>query len=208
MKGNGMLPNNHFRKHWQLWTRTYFHAPMRKKRRARTRIEKARRIAPRPAAGPLRPVVRCPRNKYNKRERLGRGFSLDELDAAGLNRNYARTIGIAVDYRRKNRNVEAQQQNVQRLKEYMSKLILFPRHPKKPRAGDASPEEVKMATQLKGTVMPIDRTPPAWEVREVTDEEKNFEAFKTLYSAWREAKFKGKREKAEKDAAEAAKNRM
>ena len=49
-----------------------------------------------------------------------------------MNPHFARTIGIAVDIRRRNKSVEGLQLNVQRLKEYMSKLILFPRNPAKP----------------------------------------------------------------------------
>jgi len=43
------------------------------------RAAKAARIFPRPAAGPLRPVVHAQTIKYNKKERLGRGFTLEEL---------------------------------------------------------------------------------------------------------------------------------
>ena len=42
----------------------------------------------------------------------------------------------------------------QRLKEYKSKLILFPIHSKKPRKGDSTAEECKKATQLEGRIMP------------------------------------------------------
>ena len=48
------------------------------------------------------------------------------------------TIGIAVDYRRRNRSVESLQLNVQRLKEYKSKLILFPKKAGEPKKGDAT----------------------------------------------------------------------
>ena len=44
----------------------------------------------------------------------------------------ASSIGIAVDHRRKNKSHDSLQTNIQRLKEYRSKLIVFPRHPKKP----------------------------------------------------------------------------
>ena len=47
--------------------------------------------------------------------------------AAGVNRKQALSIGIAVDHRRKNRSQESLQANVLRLKEYKSRLILFPR---------------------------------------------------------------------------------
>lgn len=57
--------------------------------------------------------------------------SLVYSQAAGINKGFARTIGIAVDHRRRNKSVESLQANVQRLKEYRSKLILFPVHPNK-----------------------------------------------------------------------------
>jgi hypothetical protein len=43
------------------------------------RAEKARALFPRPTAGPLRPVVRGQTIKYNSKQKLGRGFSLEEL---------------------------------------------------------------------------------------------------------------------------------
>lgn len=59
--------------------------------------------------------------------------------AAGLSAKFARSIGIAVDHRRRNKSVESLQVNVQRLKLYKSKLILFPKHPnKKLRKGEAT----------------------------------------------------------------------
>merc|ERR1711983_667654 len=100
---------------------------MRKKRRRVAREAKAAAVAPRPVAGMLRPVVRCPTFKYNSKMRLGRGFTLDELKAAGINKKSARTVGISVDFRRRNMSMESMQENVQRLKEYKSKLIVFPR---------------------------------------------------------------------------------
>lgn len=77
--GNGMVPNGHFHKDWQRYVRTWFDQPMRKKRRAKRRLLKAKKVAPRPAAGLLRPVITCPSIKYNSRVRAGRGFTLEEL---------------------------------------------------------------------------------------------------------------------------------
>ncbi|EPY77205.1 hypothetical protein CB1_001293002 [Camelus ferus] len=108
---------------------------------------KARRIAPRPASGPLRPVVRCPTVRYHTKVRAGQGFSLEELRVAGIHKKVARTIGISVDPRRRNKCTESLQTNVQRLKEYRSKLILFPRKPSAPKKGDSSAEELKLAAQ-------------------------------------------------------------
>ena len=71
---------------------------------------------------------------------------------SGVNPRQARTIGIAVDYRRRNRCVESLQRNTQRLKEYRSKLILFPTNPKKLKKTDSSFEDCKKAVQLKGKV--------------------------------------------------------
>merc|ERR1712111_292918 len=86
---------------------------------------KAAQVAPRPLKT-LKPVVRCPTLKYNIKTRVGRGFTLAELKDAGMSKKEAQTIGISVDVRRHNRSVEALQLNVQRLKEYKAKLILFP----------------------------------------------------------------------------------
>ena len=78
-KHNNIIPNAHFRKDWQRYVRTWFNQPARKKGRSDNRIKKARKVAPRPVAGNLLPVVRCPTFKYNSRVRGGRGFSLQEL---------------------------------------------------------------------------------------------------------------------------------
>ena len=137
MKHNNVLPNSHYHKHWQNYVRTWFDQPGRKKRRRVSRQKRALAIAPRPVAGDLRPVVRCPTFKYNTKVRMGRGFTLEELKAAGISAKKARTVGISVDHRRKNKSTESLQANVQRLKEYQSKLIVFPRKQSKPRKTDS-----------------------------------------------------------------------
>lgn len=60
------------------------------------------------------------------------------IQAAGINKKVARTIGIAVDARRRNRSSDSLQNNVQRLKEYRSKLIIFPRKAAAPKKGDGT----------------------------------------------------------------------
>jgi len=197
-----MIPNGHFHKDWQRYIKTWFNQPMRKRRRAKKRLEKARRIAPRPIAGPLRPIVRCPSFRYNVKVRAGRGFSLEELKGAGINRHYARTIGIAVDHRRRNNCIEALQKNVHRLKEYKSKLIVFPINPKKPRKGDATEEEIKLAKQLKGELLPIKQKFRKEKARVITEEEKKFSAFVALRQARAHARLFGIREKRAKEAAD------
>lgn len=47
--------------------------------RRKARQAKARLVAPRPVAGPLRPQVRCPTIRYHTKVRAGRGFTLEEL---------------------------------------------------------------------------------------------------------------------------------
>ena len=79
VKGNHMIPNAHFHKWWQRHIRTWFNQPARKYRRRQNRIAKAKAAFPRPAAGALRPIVRCPSQRYNTKLRAGRGFSLAEL---------------------------------------------------------------------------------------------------------------------------------
>lgn len=60
------------------------------------------------------------------------------LQQAGLNKRFAMSVGIAVDPRRRNKSHESVQQNVQRLKEYKAKLIIFPKNEnKKLKKGEA-----------------------------------------------------------------------
>ncbi|KAJ1870186.1 60S ribosomal protein L13, partial [Coemansia sp. RSA 990] len=112
MMQNKQLPNVHLRKEWDLRVRTWFNQPGRKLRRRNARVAKAAKIAPRPLEL-LRPAVHCPTVKYNRKTRVGRGFTLEELKAAGISAKYAATIGIAVDYRRKNRSEESLAVNTQ-----------------------------------------------------------------------------------------------
>uniref|UniRef100_A0A336L0H8 60S ribosomal protein L13 n=1 Tax=Culicoides sonorensis TaxID=179676 RepID=A0A336L0H8_CULSO len=204
VKGNNMIPNAHYHKWWQRFIRTWFNQPARKFRRRQNRIKKAKDLFPRPAAGPLRPIVRCQSQRYHTKVRAGRGFTLAELKGAGLTAGFARTVGIAVDARRVNKSVESRQENIQRLKEYKSKLILFPVHEKKKlRKGEATPEERKLATQLQGPVMPIKNPEPVIEFREITDKEKAFSAFKAIRQARTNAKLIGIRAKKAREQAEA-----
>ena len=76
---NRVVPNAHFKKHWQRYVKTWFDQPARKQKRRVRRNKKAAAMAPRPAKGPLRPIVHCPTVKYNMRVRAGRGFSFEEL---------------------------------------------------------------------------------------------------------------------------------
>merc|ERR1712176_460324 len=186
-------------KDWQRYVKTWFNQPARKIRRRNTRVEKAAKIAPRPL-GKLRPVVACPTYKYNVKQRAGRGFTLEELKQAGLSKKYAQTIGIAVDHRRRNQSVESLQLNAQRLKEYKSKLILFPINSKKARKGDSSPEELSKAVQLAGEVLPVKPVVKRARAMAVTDDMKGFKAFQTIRQARSFKKLAGIRAKRAADA--------
>lgn len=123
---------------------------------------------------------------------------------------FARTVGISVDNRRRNKSVESRQANVQRLKEYQNKLILFPVHENKKnlklRKGEASEEERKTATQLIGTLMPLTKPKPSIEFRAIKEDEKKFSAFNAIHCARVASRTAGKRAKAAKDAADAQEN--
>lgn len=125
VKHNNALPNVHLRKHWGRFVRTWFDQPARKHRRYQTRKSAAKKVFPRPISR-LRPIVAGQTRKYNGMLRYGKGFTVRELKEAGLSATFARTVGISTDHRRSNANDEALKRNVDRLKEYKSKLILFP----------------------------------------------------------------------------------
>ncbi|KAL1565467.1 60S ribosomal protein L13B [Salvia divinorum] len=180
MKHNNVIPNGHFKKHWQNYVKTWFNQPARKARRRTARQEKAVKIFPRPTAGPLRPVVRGQTLKYNMKVRAGRGFSLEELKAAGVPKKLAPTIGISVDHRRRNSSLEGFQTNVLRLKTFKAKLVVFPRRVRKFKAGDSTPEELATATQVSGAYMPIVSEKPAMDLVKVTEEMKSFKAYDKL----------------------------
>nr|XP_055097951.1 60S ribosomal protein L13-like [Symphalangus syndactylus] len=123
-------------------------------------------------------------------------LSLVLRQVAGIHKKVARTIGISVDPRRRNKSTESLQANVQRLKDYRSKLILLPRKTSAPKKGDSSQaEELKLATQLTGPVMPIRNVYKREKARVITEEEKNFKAFASLRMARANARLFGIRAK-------------
>lgn len=131
VKHNNVIPNVHLRKHWQRNVRVWLNQAGRKSRRLIARRVKAEKSSPRLIEN-LRPAVRCQTIRYNHRTRLGKGFTLEEIKAVGLGVNFARTIGITVDHRRKNRSQEGFEANKARLTSYLNKLVLFPQNNKKP----------------------------------------------------------------------------
>ncbi|EPR79953.1 60S ribosomal protein L13 [Spraguea lophii 42_110] len=123
MRGNQMLPNNHFNK-GSMKFKNWFNQPMRALKRKEVREQKSKICYPNPLKK-LRPVVRCCSMRYNKKVRLGRGFTKMEIEKAGMDIKYAISVGIAVDLRRKNKNEEGLEENVKRLMDYKNKLKFF-----------------------------------------------------------------------------------
>ncbi|WEW59388.1 60S ribosomal protein L13 [Emydomyces testavorans] len=207
--------------------------PGRKHRRREARLAKAAAVAPRPV-DKLRPVVRCPTVKYNRRVRAGRGFTIQELkrervvfqggleayppfyldfQEAGIARKLAPTIGIAVDHRRVNACSESLSANVARLKEYRARLILFPRKSGQFKKLDSSAEDIKAALESKnlaksvGSLLPIANVSRAQAVTEISKAdmpEGEKAAYRKLRDARSDARYVGVREKRAKAKAEEA----
>jgi len=232
VKHNNAISDTHFRKDWERHVYTWFDQAPKKQARRIKRQRKAARVFPRPVKGFLRPVVRCPSSKYNTKTREGYGFTYEELKAAGINRRGARQIGIAVDHRRRNKSNSSFEPNVARLKEYMAKLVLFPRKvsksksrrpevkPKTDAAQKEAPQKEAAPTkskrtvprpavppfkQVKGRLLPIRRTKPKVEWRVIGKyERKGPGAYATMVTARSEARRVGKKTKAQAEAAELA----
>ncbi|OMJ67833.1 hypothetical protein SteCoe_34906 [Stentor coeruleus] len=137
VKHNNVVPNGHFRKDWMRYVKTWFNQAGRKLRRRRARSLKLAENAPNPLKA-LRPLVQGQTIKYCGTTKKGRGFSLQELKQAGLTAQFARTVGVRVDHRRRNKSAETLQRNVEQLKFYKSKLTLYPLKPNKPKKGQVN----------------------------------------------------------------------
>lgn len=199
--GNGQLPNAHFHKDWQRRVKTWFNQPGRKLRRRQARKDKAARVAPRPVDA-LRPAVRPPTAKYNYKIRAGRGFTFEELKAAGISRKVAPTIGIAVDHRRRNRSEESLARNVERLQAYKARLVVLPSKKQKAAYKEAAAGLSEVAQASVANEFPIEFKPAEVEFRAITDEEKSADNYHSLRVARSIARHTGAWEAAKKRAAE------
>ncbi|KAJ8083931.1 60S ribosomal protein L13 [Marasmius tenuissimus] len=184
---NNVLHANHFRKDWQRRVRTWFNQPGRKLRRRNARQAKAAKLGVRPLTL-LRPAVRG-------------------QTEAGIGRKEARGVGIVVDHRRRNLSEEGKKVNVERLKAYKEKLVVFPRKAGKPKKGDSSAEDLKASTTRQ--TLPLPEAYPAEAPRKITSEERNFEAYKTLRVSRADQRYEGARKlrAAKKEEEEAAKKK-
>lgn len=202
MKHNNQIPNNHFRKQWQRRVMTWFDQAGQKKARRSTRALKAARVAPRPV-DTLRPAVRCQTVKYNTKLRSGRGFTAQELKAAGMTRQEAMRVGISVDHRRRNRCQESLELNKARLEAYKSKLILLPKK------GSVAALAAAQTVSSVASAFPVVKNVVSVEAaRAVTAEEEQFSAYKTLRAAQTTARYAGIRAKRAAIKAEEAANKL
>ncbi|PKI82796.1 60S ribosomal protein L13 [Malassezia vespertilionis] len=204
---NNILFNNHFHKDWQRRVRVWFDQPGAKKSRRNARSAKAAALGMRPLQS-MRPAVRGQTLKYNTKLREGRGFTIGELKAAGVPKKYARSVGIPVDHRRKNRSEEGMKLNVDRLKAYQERLIVLPRRSKKNKNQKPDLSSVQ-TTRDVATAFPIPAGTVSEAPRAITAEEKEFQAYRTLRIARATQRHEGARiarqAKREEEAANAKK---
>lgn len=187
MKGNNILANAHFHKDWQFRVKVRLNQAKRKEKRRAVRKAKAAAVAPRPAGGLLRPIVHGQTKRYNAKVRAGRGFTVEELKAAGVSRTMAKLRGVAVDYRRRNTSEESLKQNADRLKSYMSRIVVNPK---------------ATVPQLKGPVAKIAAPKPKIEAVTITAEMKSGQAYRKAKQEVASFKLEGKRRFAKEEKKE------
>merc|ERR1712066_882224 len=110
----------------------------------------------------------------------------------------APTIGIAVDHRRRNKCAESLQANVNRLKLYKSKLLVFPKRSGKNgvKKGDTPKSELQNVAQntLKA-IIPVPKVSLRVKARAITADEKEKSAYKTLKKARTDKHYFGAKQK-------------
>ncbi|NXI53639.1 RL13 protein, partial [Chloroceryle aenea] len=117
------------------------------------------------------------------------------LQLAGINKRFARTIGISVDPRRRNKSTESLQANVQRLKEWHNRSA-------RPAVEMDPGESPGTSDPLSGAVSPRSGVCKREKARVISEDEKNFKAFASLRMARANARLFGIRAKRAKEAAE------
>ena len=187
VRHNNMLHNVHLKFDWQNKVKTWYNQPGRKHRRRVLRQKKAKLAEPNPTHK-LRPVVRGQTNKYNTKIKLGRGFTVRELKEGGIRGlSYARSLGIAVDLRRKDTSQETLSLNAARIKEYLGRMILYLRNENKPDKKPQVPEatgdklksaEAKVQNTLKG-VIELPQKEIGYSFAPITEDMKKVNAYET-----------------------------
>lgn len=79
---------------------------------------------------------------------------------------------------------------------------MFPKKAGKARKGDATEEELKLATQIRGTILPLKPVEKREKAQPVTEALQKFEVFRHLRRVRVDKKLKGKRDNKAKAAAE------
>ena len=100
---------------------------------------------------------------------------MQEIKAVGLNKHFARSIGIDVDTRRTNKSNESLQRNIQRLKEYLDKLVLLPKKEGEPKKGGYGKlnDCVESVTTVQNTdrvILPLKKGPVAQKSKKISKE--------------------------------------
>lgn len=175
---NNAIQRPHLRKHPRPLIRTFFNQPAQKLKRLQKRQQKAAQSYPRPL-NKLKPIVHKPTQRYSSQVRLGKGFTLEEIKAVGLNKHFARSVGINVDTRRTNKSNESLQKNILRLKEYISKLVLLPRKEGEPKKGgygklNDTVESVTVVQNQDRVILPIKKSQFAQKSKKITKEMNQF----------------------------------
>ena len=127
------------------------------------------------------------------------------LQAAGISKSYAPTIGISVDPRRANLSEEGLAANVERLKAYQARLIVFPKNNRKSKQKGPSKEELNVEPTSSLRAAFGVETPIVAGFSEIkkSDIPKSTGAYKALRKARSDAKLVGVREKRAKEKADA-----
>merc|ERR1711935_684640 len=110
----------------------------------------------------------------------------------------APTIGISVDHRRRNRCTESLQANVDRLKLYKSKLLVFPKGSGKKcvKKGDTARSELaNVAQNTLKAIIPVPKPSLRVKSRAITQEEKDFCAYAKIKKARSDLKYWGAKKK-------------
>jgi large subunit ribosomal protein L13e len=114
-----------------------------------------------------------------------------------------------VDHRRRNKSEESLKTNVDRLKQYMARLIVFPRRSNRVKKGDSDKEAQRAATQLPtGKLLPIKNYTPVEAPRAITEAEKSRSQFEVLKKARADYRFEGIRAKRHKEKTEEEANKV
>ena len=139
------------------------------------------------------------------RDGFGRYSDSDKISsqAANIPRLVAPTIGISVDYRRQNLSEESLTRNVERLKAYRSRLVLFPKKGKGKRPEVPENSVARLTHALPFTAVAAAVT----EIKKSDIPKSDESAYTKLRKARSDARLVGVREKRAKEKAEAEANK-